>query len=240
MRKFLESLRSDGVRFVDVVRTGPLEAVVPTCPGWTLADLTRHMGEVHRWVVLAVETVERPREDQIDGPHGASHDELANWLRDGLDRLLAVLAAKDPASPTWHPFSAPKVAGVWPRRQAQETMVHRWDAENAVGAVTPLDPPIAADGILEYFELIVPRVVVRDGRAAPRGVLRIECPDVDMVCTVSSGTTVDVELGDGVAASPDATIRANAEDVLLALWKRVSLPGDHPPLTRDWLAFGGN
>ena len=35
--------------------------------------------------------------------------------------------------PTWHPFGAAKLGRVWPRRQAQEISIHRWDAEQATG-----------------------------------------------------------------------------------------------------------
>jgi uncharacterized protein (TIGR03083 family) len=189
---------------------------------------------------MAVVTRERPQPEEIAVPTGSTNDELARWLEDGIRTLVRTLEAQEPDAPTWHPFAAPMMAGVWPRRQAQETMIHRWDAENAAGLVTPLDPLIAADGILEYFELIVPRVVDRDKRTAPKGVLRLECADVGLVCTVSSGAKVDVELGDGLTATPDATVRADAQDVLLALWRRVPLPGDHPPLAREWLSFGGN
>ena len=240
MQQFLDSLRADGARFVDVVRSAPLDAEVPSCPGWTLADLTRHMAYIHRWVLLAVVTRDRPQAEEVAAPPGSTNDELAAWLDDGVRKLVRTLEAQEPDAPTWHPFAAPMVAGVWPRRQAQETMIHRWDAENAAGVVTPLDPEIAADGILEYFELIVPRVVDRDRRTAPRGVLRIECPDVGFVCTVSSAASVDVELGDGVTSTPDATLRADAQDVLLGLWRRVPIQTDHPPLAREWLSFGGN
>ena len=240
MQQFLDSIRADGQRFAAAVRQGPLDADVRSCPGWSLADLTRHMGYIHRWVTLAVATGERPDDRDVAAATGATDDELATWLQDGVDALVDALASREPDAPTWHPFDAPMVVAVWPRRQAQETMIHRWDAERATGAAAPLDPLIAADGILEFFEIIVPRVVSRDSRVAPKGVLRIECPDVGFVCTVSSALTVDVELGDGLAAAPDATIRGDAQDVLLALWRRVPLGGDPAPLAQHWLELGGN
>jgi uncharacterized protein (TIGR03083 family) len=239
MRPFLESLRSDGVRFAEVVRSTRLDTTVPSCPGWTVADLAQHMAYIHRWVTQAVLTCARPPAE-IPGPEGPTNDELADHLLDGVETLVRTLEAHDESAPTWHPFNAPQVLAVWPRRQAQETMIHRWDAENAVGGAGALDPAMAADGILEYFEIIVPRVVARDGRMAPTGVLRIECPEEGFVCTVSAATTVDVELGDGVTATPDATIRGTSPDVLLALWRRVELPGEHTALAAEWLRFGGN
>ena len=31
-------------------------AVVPTCPGWTVADLAKHTGIIHRWATEIVAT----------------------------------------------------------------------------------------------------------------------------------------------------------------------------------------
>lgn len=241
MQQFLESVRRDGSRMAQVIGRSDLTLAVPSCPGWAIANLAAHMGYIHRWVVAAVATCDRPHNEDIEAsPEGADAAELGQWLQQGVDTLVTTLAGLRPEAPTWHPFLAPQTVELWPRRQAQETMVHRWDAEIAVGDLTPLDPVVAADGILEYFQIIVPRVASRDGRRAPQGVLRIECPDVGMICTVSAAATVDVELGDGVVATPDATLTGRAEDVLLALWRRHTLPGEHPGLAAEWLAFGGN
>ena len=40
--------------------------------------------------------------------------------------------------------------------QAIEAAVHRWDAENAVGAARPLDAAIAADAVGQTFEVMAP------------------------------------------------------------------------------------
>jgi uncharacterized protein (TIGR03083 family) len=254
VQQFLDSVRRDGLRVAEVVARAPNDAVVRACPGWVLSDLAQHLGRVHRWVIAAVETREQPHGDTLDPPPATGAAELAAWVADGVERLVALLASLPPDAPTWHPFAAPQVVAVWPRRQAQETMVHRWDAEDAAGDMHPLDPVIAADGILEYFQLIVPRVVQRDGRTTPKGVLHIECTDVDMTCTVTSGAAVDVELGDGVAAMVDGRIRGTAENVLLALWGRrplaagagieqspaPSVSSSSSSFVADWLRFGGN
>ena len=44
--RFLECLAADFTRLRALVATDP-EAAVPSCPGWTVADLTRHVGEVY-------------------------------------------------------------------------------------------------------------------------------------------------------------------------------------------------
>src|SRR5215203_843351 len=146
MDRFIESLRVSAARFSDAVRTGPLDAPIGACPGWTLADLAEHMGFIHRWARLAAETSAQPDEALIDAPpsgDGQSAGALADWIDEGVAALVPVLAGLDPGAKTWHPFPVAKVAAIWPRRQAHETQVHAWDAERAVGATSPLEPDIA-------------------------------------------------------------------------------------------------
>ena len=46
----LETLRVDGAGFIDLIRNNDPDIAVPACPGWTLADLAYHQGEVwHFW-----------------------------------------------------------------------------------------------------------------------------------------------------------------------------------------------
>jgi hypothetical protein len=46
---------------------------------------------------------------------------------------------------------------MWARRQAHETAVHRFDAQDAMGAVSEFDPVSAADGIDELVSGFAPR-----------------------------------------------------------------------------------
>jgi uncharacterized protein (TIGR03083 family) len=244
MDAFIQSLHISTSRFSDAVRRGPLDAPVAACPEWTLIDLANHMGFIHRWARLAAQTGAPPDQSAIEPPPAGNDPQvLADWIDAGADALVPVLAALDPAAPTWHPFPVPKVAGVWPRRQAHETQVHAWDAEHAVGPTSPLDPDIAADGIAEYFEIIVPRVLKRDGRAAPVGSMTIDCVDTDFRLIVGSpdGATVQVQRSAAGGDAQGPMLRGGAESILLSLWGRAERPqGDHGPVVNEWLAFGGN
>jgi uncharacterized protein (TIGR03083 family) len=244
MDAFIESLRTSTARFSEAVRRGPLDAPVAACPGWTLTDLAHHMGFIHRWARLAAQNGLPPDQAAIESPPGDADGQLlAQWIDAGAEALVPVLAGLDPEAPTWHPFPVPKVSAVWPRRQAHETQVHAWDAEHAVGPTSPLDPDIAADGIAEYFEIIVPRIVVRDGRAAPVGTITIDCADSDFRLVVGSPDCTAVEVR-RVARSDEArgpVLWGPAEGILLNLWGRAERPaGDHDPIVAEWLAFGGN
>ena len=243
MDAFIQSLRLSTSRFSDAVRRGPLDAPVAACPEWTLIDLANHMGFIHRWARLAALTGAPPDQAAIEPPPATDdRDVVADWIDAGADALIPVLTALDPSAPTWHPFPVPKVAGVWPRRQAHETQVHAWDAERAVGPTSPLDPDIAADGIAEYFEIIVPRVLKRDGRPAPLGPMTIDCVDTDFRLIVSSpdGATVLVQRSAGGGDAQSPLLWGGAESILLGLWGRAELPPQRDSVAAQWLAFGGN
>lgn len=239
MGAYLESITHDAQGFAGIIRTQPLDTAVPSCPGWDLRALAGHLGWVHRWARLSAVTCAAPVEADIDDPP-ADQQELADWIEAGAAALVGDLASIPADAPTWHPFPVPRVAAVWPRRQAHELAIHHWDAGAAVGQAPPIDAERSADFVGEYLEVVVPRVVARDGRLAPQGDLRIALTD--------AGTEYGVRvLGPAVTVIPTtdlvdpAVITGDAQDVLLALWRRAPLPT--PPAgerAAAWLDFGGN
>lgn len=213
---YLSFIRGDAERMAVTISDGTRHAPVAGCPGWDLRQLVRHTGDVHRWATEAIRTAARPAEPVVAAPADAS---LASWIRDGAEALVQALADADPAAPTWHPFPFEQKVWVWCRRQAQETAMHRWDAEMAAVGSSSLDPGLACDGVNEYLELALPRVLSREKVAAPASSLRVRCTDVagdwllvndDGRCTVST------------APGPaDAVLTGTAESVLLVLMGRV-------------------
>ena len=236
----LALLTGDLEAFVVAVQHGPADAPVAGCPGWTLEALGEHLGEVHRWVLGALATGAPPTPNTDTAPMG-DLDALAAWLRGGSARLIATLAATDPGSPTWHPFPAvPKVAGVWRRRQAHEASVHRWDAERAAGGRPTIEREFAADGVDEYWTVMLPRMIGRERRRTPASTLAVQLTDIDVRWVVDGSSGAPVV---GAADSPAAELRGDAQSVLLRLWGR---PTDNPidisgdaAVAEEWLALGG-
>ena len=188
-------------------------------------------------------TGSRPDPERIEPP--PTDDRLADWLRDGVGSLADTLADLDPDVPTWHPFPVEKRAGVWPRRQAQETLVHRWDAEHAVGALSAIDATLASDGIDEYFEVMLPRSVTRESLPLPTATMHVHCTDVDGEWLVKAADGVLVVTREH--AKGDAALRGRAQDLLLSFWGRdvpvgavgaVDVVGD-PEAAEAWLSLGG-
>ncbi len=137
---------------------GDLSRPVPTCPDWSLRDLARHLGRVHRRVAATVRSGgERlVRHDEVeDAEPPWARDEVATWLLQGG---ASVAAALDEAGPDRlvAGFLGPTPVWWWARRMLHETLVHRYDAEVTVGFTpwTGVDAALAADGISESLGLL--------------------------------------------------------------------------------------
>lgn len=221
-------IRAEGARLLAAYETGPASARVPACPEWTLTDLVAHTGRVHRWAAEIVRTGEFPGggSDTVPGPDGS---ELGPWYAESVELLLDRLAATDPAQPTWV-FGDGGTAEFWSRRQAHEVCVHRVDAELAIGLRPVVDPDLAADGVGEVVEVMMPR----SQRFGPHRLVApvlLRCTDHAGRWLVSppaepGGVPVGTgpALTDAEAASAAATVAGTAGDLLLALWRR--LPAD--------------
>ncbi|MFI6151061.1 maleylpyruvate isomerase family mycothiol-dependent enzyme [Streptomyces sp. NPDC051109] len=137
-----------------------LDAPVPSCPGWTLFDLVKHLGGGDRfWAAIvgagpadappaeAVATraaLEVPREREA----------LLAWLDASTQLLLSALSEAGPESGcwTWWPASqSPQTAGGTARHRVQESAVHTYDAQLAGGAPQPLPAELALDGVEEFL-----------------------------------------------------------------------------------------
>lgn len=237
----LALLRADLDDFAMAVELGPATAPIAGCPGWTLTDLGVHLGQVHRWVLGALAAGAPPTPDPADAAPTTGRSELAAWLRKGSDRLLGTLSTLDPTAPTWHPFPVePKVAGLWPRRQAQEASVHRWDAQLAIGMWPCIDPAFAADGIDEYWTIMLPRMLSREGRSTPTSRIAVQTVDTGHRWVIDGASGVPVVLTRDSTAR--AEVHGTAESLLLLLWGR---PADDYELHGDtdgadeWLGLGG-
>jgi hypothetical protein len=127
-------LRDSAARLADVVAGSDDATRVPTCPDWSLRQLTTHVGRAHRW---AGEMVNRRVTEMLpyrEAPDGRLPDDPAarpRWLTAGAEWLIeAVGQAGD--EPVWT-FGGMAPAGFWLRRMTHETAVHAADAELAVG-----------------------------------------------------------------------------------------------------------
>ena len=200
----------------DAAGAGDLDALVPTCPDWNVAKLIIHTGGHHRWVADAV--AGGGEEPVSPGKPGLLGVELIEWFRQGWADLAELLDRSDDETPAWS-WSGDNRVGFWRRRTALETLVHRWDAENARGEATGLDPELAADGVDEIFQVMVEGGDKNTGTKKGRAL--IEIPGrVDAWLVDLSGDIVPAPERVRAGSDADVVLRASAPDMLLYLWGR--------------------
>jgi uncharacterized protein (TIGR03083 family) len=202
-----------------------------------VTDLVLHLGWVHRIVARIIgERMQQPPgagdwswlglAEEWKGwlPPGRAPRRsplpasLLGWFQVGAADLQDRFRAAGPGERVWT-WSAEHSVGFWQRMQAIEAAVHRWDAENAVGAAQPLDAALAADAIGQTFEVMAPmrRAVAK----APPGhgerflFQRTDGPGTWLV--QFDGDAVLLGTPDGHF---DIQISGTASDLALFLWQR--------------------
>ncbi|MFF0458484.1 maleylpyruvate isomerase family mycothiol-dependent enzyme [Nocardia africana] len=127
---------------------------VPTCPGWTVGQLGRHLGGAQRWARAAVaDRVREPlREDgfafrDLSGYLDEDLGQLRDWLAEGAAELSAELRKAGPGLELWTPVPVVPTTDFYARRFTHETLIHRADATLALGADYGAAPDVAADAI---------------------------------------------------------------------------------------------
>ena len=237
LNSYLAVLATEATVLAAAADEAGLAAAVPTCPGWTVADLVLHVGEVHRWATAAVAgKVTKLGDVPADflGSLPEPADAVA-WFRTGAARLCDTLAAADPAVeyPAFlHEPMTPRLL-FWARRQTMETSMHRVDAESATGRCTGFAPDVAIDGIDEFLTGFLPRSRTTVRAETPR-TLQIAPDYTDRRWLVSIGPELPVatRLTSDADVAAHCTVSGSASDIYLALWNRASLDalsvvGDH-------------
>ena len=217
--RFRECLAADHERMRAVVAGRDLKAPVPSCPGWDVEELVRHTGAVY---LHKVQGMREGAEPDSWPPPGIDEEEPVALLDRGYKELNAEFDAREPSEPTGTWYEPDQTVGFWIRRMAQETVIHRVDAELAEGAtVAAIPDDLAVDGIDEVLECFLvfaargwPDFFRDDLKDAGGRAVRVDAGPASW--TVGLGPDgVDID-----GADPDATVSGDAGDVLLWLWGR--------------------
>jgi uncharacterized protein (TIGR03083 family) len=209
------------------------DAPVPSCPEWTVAQLTGHLAGIYGWVAghvgRGVTSAPQPRDRTPVGATVAEFDER-------FGALVVLLDSLDPELPAWNWAPQSKKVAFWHRRMAHETAVHRWDAQMAHGLAAPLEAKLAADGVIEVLDTWLPA-----GKgscpAERQGMVALTATDLEQTWHVRLRPGGGVALLDTDTLLDDdelherAVARGTASDLDLALWGRVGF---------DLLALGGD
>jgi uncharacterized protein (TIGR03083 family) len=220
--RYLACLTHDAARLREAA-SGSLDLPVPSCPDWTVADLVRHVAVVYQHKTECIRQGELPKPWP---PPATGEDPIEEYDR-SLTGLLAEFDQHEPAdhAATW--YDPDQSVGFWIRRMAQETVIHRVDAELAISDVTAIPTDLALDGIDEVLGIFLgwasieeirhegsevwPALARADGQAV---VIRAD----DSAWTVRpSPSGVEVS---AVGREPVATVAGDPVDVFLWLWRR--------------------
>lgn len=204
---YVDHLRQNSARFLDVLRDAPAGARVASCPEWDVDDLLWHLGGV-QWFWGSVVAERLQSVDGLEEPArpGSRHG-LVAFFEEQSARLQQELAGADPAEEVYT-WAADRTVGFIRRRQAHEAMVHRLDAELAVGDVTPLDAELASDGVLEALDVMF-------GGCPPWGTFAPSGEQV-LVRVTDTGMEVPVALGRFTGTDPDDGTSYDEEDISVA------------------------
>ncbi len=233
MPDFVASLERDSARIHELVSLAVPATPVPSCPEWTVADLTWHLAEVqHLWASVVEDLL--PDIESYVRPARPDDGELPAMLRRQSARLLEALSSRgdDESCWSWHPLG--RSVGWVRRRQAHEALIHRVDAELAVGAPSRVDPEMGADGVDEILTQMMDIDDLPDwARFEPEGsaaVIEVDGGRASWSMTLGrfvgespvSGNSYDfpaIQVAPPVER-PAATLRGSGADVDLWLWGR--------------------
>ncbi|MFB4272921.1 maleylpyruvate isomerase family mycothiol-dependent enzyme [Nonomuraea sp. GTA35] len=244
--QYCDAVEAVDTRFVELVAGADPDTPLPTCPGWTLADLIKHHGTTHRWMEHLVRRRATERVWSRDVPLDLPADTAAYpaWLAGSVELSLRTLRGADPDTPNWT-HGADQHVRFFPRRLLYEAVVHLADAELALDRAPRIVPSIAADGIDEFLENLpcyswVAERVSRLDRDGER--LRFSSTNTDdsWLITLGNGCTWETGRDDAPAT---VTAHGSSGDLLLLIYGRLQ-PGDadrflvtgNGELLTSWLA----
>ncbi|EME98985.1 maleylpyruvate isomerase family mycothiol-dependent enzyme [Streptomyces mobaraensis NBRC 13819 = DSM 40847] len=218
-------------RLLSHVEGVPLTAPVPSCPGWTVAHLLRHVTGALTWAGTVVagraaEPVPHDIVDDVEPRPGDDRSTLTTGLARAAERLSGALAEAGPDTAVWSPGPL-ATTGFWARRMAHETAVHRADAALAAGVRYTLDDAVALDALDEWtaFAALPEAYGPRPGAPdllGPGRTLRFEAVGTaaDPLGEWLIDLTGTAPVRRRAAERAAVTVRGTPGDLLLAVYRR--------------------
>ncbi len=238
MLDYLDAIRRESARFLELAHELPADSTVPSCPDWTGSDLVWHLTEVqHFWAGIVDGLLDDP--DAVSPLDRPSDGALPALFAEESRRLVAALERRNEADGCWSWHDGGHSVGWVRRRQAHEALIHRIDAELAAGSAFTVDPELAADGVDEILRVMLdaaglPEWTTRelDGATA---VIEVDGGAASWAMALgrfhgtspNTGNTYDdpaLWLVESVGR-PTATLRGSGTDIDLWLWGRGSADG---------------
>ncbi|MEU8431617.1 maleylpyruvate isomerase family mycothiol-dependent enzyme [Streptomyces sp. NPDC029216] len=151
--------------FRSVVASAPgLDMRVPSCPEWTLFDLVQHLGGGDRFwaAIVGSGPAAAPPAEAVAARAALvpprEREALLAWLDESTLSLLDALREAGPERGCWTWWGSsqsPQDSGGVARHRVQETAVHTYDAQLALGDPRPLPDGLAVDGFDEFLSTCI-------------------------------------------------------------------------------------
>jgi uncharacterized protein (TIGR03083 family) len=211
---------TDAVDAISAAGAQDLTTPVEHCPGFDIARLLEHTGGFCRIVEGRVARDEewKPASGTWQEASPEVSGDPLGWHRQWGAALVDALRAAPLAEgvTTW---AGKRTRYFWLRRAAQELTIHRWDAEHALGATSPVDSWVAVDGIDEFLGEFAKRAApLYAGAGETFLFVAAEGP---AFCVTASPDRFDLHS----PTAPDVVARASAEVLHRFLWGR-AVPAD--------------
>ncbi|HEU4425481.1 MAG TPA: maleylpyruvate isomerase family mycothiol-dependent enzyme [Pilimelia sp.] len=244
--RLLQCLAADEAR-LRAVAARDLTAAVPSCPGWSVTDLVTHVAVTYLHKAECMRRGELPR----PWPPDTSGEDPVTLLDRGYAEMTSEFVTRAPESPTYTWYDADQSVGFWVRRMAQETVIHRVDAELAAHLpITSIPDDLAVDGVdevLERFLAFATRMWPEDFDdllATAEGTVLVSAGGHGWLLQMApAGVTVRRVAGSGGVVDPAGSagstsqVSGDPQAVLLWLWRRagddvIEISGDPKPVER--------
>ena len=155
-------INSDAAEMAALLAEAEPDQPVPACPGWSAADLSRHIAVgFSAWYPYNISTPagDWTPEGLIARIAGVTDDHQQNVevFRSGAAEFTALCTDDDLDVPTWS-FGGVEPARWWVRRAAVELTVHLTDAAGVLGRRSATTPERHAEAIDELTTEMYPRM----------------------------------------------------------------------------------
>jgi len=150
---YIHAFNAETSALTEAARLG-VDAMIPSCPGWTVAALLGHLGGIYVMVAKNIsmgggeDVVNELADLELEPAYERWFSEgratappppsVVDWFAESVRRLENVFRQTDEGERTWTWWPEDQTAGFWMRRMAQEPAVHRRDATLAHRRTEPI------------------------------------------------------------------------------------------------------
>ncbi len=144
-------------RLADAAAAAGPDAVVPTTPEWTIAELVEHVGQTENWVAEIMEgrITDPTRLPTQMAELPTDPRKWQSWLVTSGQRVASAFSADALDAPVFNAAGDERTGGrFWLATVLNETVIHGFDAANAAGLPAEIDPDIAAVLISNHLTML--------------------------------------------------------------------------------------